>query len=261
MTRGALPVVLLASLTAGCGTGGKVSLDSRFVGEQRADKGIVVILPGIEGESAANHNIRQGLADGGIPYALAIYRWGYPVPGIGMWVNQTNADANRKAGRGLAEAIAKYQQKRPGRPVFLIGHSGGGGVAIFALEALAGIPGARPIEGAFLFHASISADYPLSTALRMTRRGIANAYNPEDIAMLSTGTGMFGNVDGKKGPTAGLHGFAGRYPRLYQKPVTASDAGVVSSPHFVMTQARLISERAPDWILSESWPPPRYRSR
>ena len=238
-----------------------MNLDSHFVNEQRADKGMVVILPGIEGESLANHNIRQGLADGGIPYALAIYRWGFPVPGIGMMVNQTNADANRKAGRGLAEAIAKYQQKRPGRPVFLIGHSGGGGVAIFSLEALAGIPGARPIEGAFLLHASISADYPLGTALRMTRRGIANAHNPEDTAMLEAGTGMFGNVDGGHGPTAGLRGFTGRYAKLYQKPITASSAGVVSSPHFVMTQARLISERAPDWILSENWPPPRYRSR
>jgi hypothetical protein len=238
-----------------------MNLDSHFVSESRADKGVVVILPGIEGESLANHNIRQGLADGGVPYALVIYRWGFPVPGIGLMVNQTNATANRKAGSELAEAIVRYQQKRPGRPVFLIGHSGGGGVAIFALEALAGMPGARPIEGAFLLHASISADYPLGRALGMTRRGIANAYNPEDTAMLSVGTGMFGNVDGGRGPTAGLHGFASRHPKLYQKPIRASDAGVISDPHFVLTQARLISQRAPDWIMNANWPPPRYHRR
>jgi len=261
VARGALPLLLLAALAAGCGMGGKVSVDSRFVSELRANKGMVIILPGIEGESLANHNIRQGLADGGIPYALAIYRWGFPVPGIGMMVNQTNADANRKAGRELAQAIVKYQRLRPGRPVFLIGHSGGGGIAIFALETLAGIPGAQPIEGAFLLHASISASHPLGRALRMTRRGIANAYNPEDTAMLSTGTGMFGNVDGGHGPTAGLHGFTGRYPKLYQKQITASSAGVLSSPHYVLTQARLIRERAPDWIMNANWPPPRYRGR
>jgi hypothetical protein len=134
-------------------------------------------------------------------------------------------------------------------------------VAVFALEALAGIPGAQPIEGAFLLHASISADYPLGKALGMTRRGIANAYNPEDTAMLSGGTGMFGNVDGKHGPTAGLRGFTGQHPKLYQKSITASSAGVASTPHFVLTQARLISERAPDWIMNANWPPPRYRRK
>ncbi len=194
-------IVVLLSLI-GCGTESKISMDSRFVSEERANKGVVVILPGIEGESAANHNIRKGLYDGGVPYALVIYRWGFPMPGIGMLINQTNATANRNAGKELAEAIVRYQKKHPGKPVFLIGHSGGGGIAVFTLESLADIPGAQPIEGAFLLHASISADYPLNKALRMTRRGIVNGFNPEDTAMLSVGTGMFGNVDGRRGPTA-----------------------------------------------------------
>jgi acetyl esterase/lipase len=221
----------------------------------RVEKGAVVILPGIEGESPANRDIRKGLYDAGIPYALVIYRWGSLLPGPGgMLINQTNVSRNRRMGQELAEQIAQYQRNHPGRPVFLAGHSAGGGIAVFAMEELGKIEGAKPIEGAFLLSASISADYDLTAALRMTRRGLVNVSNPED-RLLGRGTAAFGNVDGGHGDSAGRTGFRRRYPNVYERRVTAAELGVSGLPHFVATNARLIAERAPAWILSESWPP------
>jgi pimeloyl-ACP methyl ester carboxylesterase len=232
----------LLAAAAGCD---RVDMNAQFVNEERLQRGLVVILPGIEGHGAANQSVRKGLYDADVPYALAIYSWGFPVPGIGLYVNQT---ATR-----IQQYRAKYGKDRP---IYLVGHSGGGGVAIFTLEALAAT-GAEPVEGAFLLSASISANYPLGTALRMTRRGIVNVYNPED-ELLNSGTAIFGNVDGGRGDTAGRTGFHSRHDKLFEKRITSRELGVAGDPHFIATNARLIQQHAPAWLTSRTWPPPNF---
>jgi pimeloyl-ACP methyl ester carboxylesterase len=254
-----LLLLLLASL-AGCAGDLKshVDMDAKFVNPARMDKGLVVILPGIEGESPANQDIRKGLDEGGIPYALAIYRWGFPIPGLGLLINQTDTAGNRRAAKELAGGILKYQANHPDRPVFLVGHSAGGGVAVFTLEALADLPAAKPVAGAMLLSSSISADYPLDKALKMTRLGIVNGFNPDDTVLLGAGTAMFGNVDGEHGDSAGRTGFQLVYPgRLFQFKVNSGDVKVHGDPHFVITDADLIAQHAPRWVLANAWPPAR----
>ena len=251
-------ILLLAALAAsGCGKPHHIDLDAQYVNPERMAKGLVIILPGIEGESDANRGIRKGLKDGAVPYALAIYRWGFPVPGLGLLMNQTDTAGDRRAGADLAKGIARYQQKHPGCPVFLVGHSAGGGVAVFALEALADLPDAKPVTGAILLSSSISAGYSLEKALRMSRCGIVNGYNPDDTALLGAGTAIFGNVDGDHGDSAGRTGFHQTDPRLFQFKISSADPGVTGDPHFIVTDASLIAKHAPRWILTESWPPPR----
>lgn len=248
---GALCAALLAAMGAGCE---RVDLNTYYTSLDRMDKGLVVILPGIEGESAANQDIRRGLDEAGVPYALAIYRWGFPLPGIGLYMNQTDTAGNRRAARELAERIVQYQTNFPGRPVFLSGHSAGGGEVVFTLEAL-GELGAEPVEGAFLLAASISSEYPLHAAMRMTRRGLVNVYNPEDD-LLNTGAVFFGNVDGGHAPSAGRAGFQGRYEKLFQLQITGAEIGILGSPHYIATNASLIAEHGPLWLNSDTWPPP-----
>ena len=222
--------------------------------QARKDKGLVVVLPGIEGKSNSNANIKRGLEQAQVPGYIVIYDWGFPVPGLGMLVNQTNVGANRSAGEKLAKKLQTYQKAYPGRPVFLIGHSGGTGIAVFALEHLRKMRG-KPIEGVFLLASSMSANYPLNTALSMTRRGIVNVYNPKDTAMLQSGTGMFGNVDGGRGATAGLNGFTTQYPKLFQAMVRSSDVSGPTSAHDLATNSQLIARKAPKWLNNEVWPP------
>lgn len=229
--------------------------NSRYTTEARRQQGLVLILPGIEGISLNNIGIQQGLADGGVPYSLEIYPWGIPVPGVGLFINQIDVTGNRAAAGRLANRIIDYQRDHPGRPVFLIGHSGGGGIAVFALEAMAGKLGASPIDGALLVSASLSSDYPLSSALRMTRRGVVNVFNRLDTGLLGTGTAVFGNVDGGHGDSCGRTGFYGSYANLFELEITSDQQGVFDDPHTIATNARLVADYAPRWIMSERWPP------
>lgn len=250
--------LIAAMLLGGCAISPKdrIDRDEQFVNPDRMSKGLVIILPGIEGESSANRDVRKGLADAGLPYALVIYRWGFPVPGIGLLVNQTDTAGNRRAAAELAKGIVRYQARHAGCPVFLVGHSAGGGVATFTIEALADIPEAKPVRGAILLSSSISADYPLDKALKMTQCGIVNGYNPQDVALLGTGTAIMGNVDGGHGDSAGRTGFQGMNPKLFQFKVSPeSSAG--GDPHFILTAADRVAKHAPRWILNETWPPPR----
>jgi len=241
--------LIAITMTAGC------IPNAEYVTEERRRQGVVFILPGIEGISANNVGIQQGLADGGVPFALRIYPWGFPVPGVGMLINQTDVVGNRNAGGRLADEIVAYQQAYPGRGVFLIGHSGGGGIAVFAMESLAGKAGAKPIDGAFLVSASLSSDYDLSSALRMTRRGLVNIYNSLDTSLLGVGTAVFGNVDGGHGDSTGRTGFYSSYPKVYEMEITGEQYGTIGDPHTIATSAAIVADYAPPWLMSPTWPP------
>lgn len=234
---------------AGCGEDAAI-----YATDARKANGLVVILPGVEGESQYNHDIRQGLMVGGVEYALVIRSWGVPIPVAGIIVNQTNFLGNRLAATGVARMIAQYQDKHPGQPVYIIGHSGGGGVAVFTAEALADMPGDRKIEGLVLLSASLSNNYPnMSKALAHCNKGLVNFYNPQDTAMLGLGTAIAGNVDGGRAPSAGRTGFAISHPKLHDRAVRASMSG--GDPHGSTTRVPFVSRYVAPWVRASQWPP------
>jgi len=248
-----LAVLILTVLSAvGCSGG-----NAKYMTEERLERGLVIILPGIEGESEANHNIRRGLLSAGIYHAMPIHSWGRPIPIAGMLLNQVDFIGNRIAGQSISDMIVKYQNEYPGRPVFIVGHSGGGGVAVFAAE---GMPKDRQVDGLVLLSASISKGYDLTKALSRCKHGIVNFYNRGDVGLLGVATTLLSNVDGGKGPSAGLDGFntpkAGdgakkrvAYSKLYQISVT--DSG--GTAHFSTTRVNFIASYIAPWI-SSSWP-------
>ncbi len=256
--RRAIPLIVLLSLLAAVGCEPTQS-NSHFLTPVRKDRGLVIILPGIEGESEYNHNIRRGLASAGCFRAMPIYNWGAPLPGIGLVVNQTNVIGNRIAGANIAKMIEQYQDNHPGRPVFLVGHSGGGGVAVFAAEALSE---GRQIDGLVLLSASISGDYDLKKALHNCRLGLVSFFNPEDVGLLGVGTTIMGNVDGGRGGSAGLNGFSRRFGKLYQvrltRSMTATSGG---GAHDAATRPGFVAAYVAPWVLSSNWPPPGMAGR
>ncbi|MBS3821093.1 MAG: hypothetical protein GVY16_04340 [Planctomycetes bacterium] len=235
MKRQAITVIALAGVVAALGGCGPDS-NRQYMMDIRKEQGLVIILPGIEGESAANHNIRRGLASAGCPRAMPIYNWGAPVPGLGLVINQVSVAGNPIAGRNIAKMIENYQDTYPGRPVHVIGHSGGGGMAVFAAEELSE---GREIEGLILLAPSIPAGHNLTKALSRCRNGIVNFYNPSDA--------LVGLVGG-----AGVNGFNGNYSGLHEVRVSsASDA------HFAATTPYYVSANVAPWVLSSNWPPMR----
>ena len=170
---------------------------------QRLDAGYTLVLPGVDGPSFVNSNMAQGLQDAGLSTAIEVHDWTtghfclFPV-------HLRHTERNRQQAQRLVAKIVAYQDQYPGRPVHLLGHSGGCAIIVWALEAL---PDGRTVTSATLLAPAISRKYDLSTALARTSEGIWNYHSPVDALFLVAGTTLAGTVDGRHTPSAGAYGF------------------------------------------------------
>ncbi len=168
----------------------------------RMDRGLVIVLPGIEGYSHLNRRIAHGLALGGVTHAIEIYDWTLG-PLWQLWSLRSRKHHFEQATL-LAGKIAGYQQEYPGRPVHLVGHSGGGSMVAYTLEALE--PG-RQITGGIMLVPALSRGYSLKVAVSRTERGIWNFCSHGDVLFLGVATLLFGTTDGRHCVAAGNLGF------------------------------------------------------
>lgn len=202
-------VLLKAGLLTGCAPA------QPFVSPERMDRGLVVVLPGIEGRSFLNEAICRGLDEGGVNEAILLWDW-TAVPLGNLRTMQRN---QRKAGE-LAEMISRYRIGHPEQPVFLVAQSGGAAIAVWACEQLD--PGVE-VEGCVLLAGALSPSYPLTPALRNCRRGIVSFYSERDWILAATK--LAGTMDGDHTFSAGRVGFkrpqtagggSGQYEKLHE---------------------------------------------
>jgi len=246
--------MVFAAVTA-VGLGCEGITSTQFNRSERLDRGLVLLLPGIEGEGPLSWAVRQGLDDAGVDEALSIYRWHWPIPVAGLVLNQIDFIRARRKGHKVADYIVKYQDRHPGKPVHIVGHSGGGAIAVFAAESL---PDKRhKIDGIILLSPSLSSGYDLSAALANTRKGIVNYWSPGDFALLVLGTMVFGNLDGVHGSAAGATGFT-KTPvagKLYQIPWTEAMVAVGNrGGHMDTTKKPFVVQWVAPWIRAPGWP-------
>lgn len=181
--------------------------------EERRAHGTVIVLPGIEGHSRWNRSIVRGLHDAGLPYAFEIHDWT-----LGRWRSLWSlcaTDRHREQSRRIADKVATARQRYPQAPVWLIGHSGGGAMAVLALEQL---PRDVCAAGAVLLAPAISPTYALQTALSRTQRGIWNFSSWADWFFLIVGTTLVGTLDRRHTVSAGARGFRGQAASAGQGP-------------------------------------------
>ena len=204
----------LLSLLMGC------ARDQPYMDEARLERGMVIVLPGIEGRSRYNEAIRDGLVDGGVDLAIEIHDW-TPYRVWTLLYNLRAEKRNRRKAADIAQQIATYRREHPARPVFVVGQSGGGAMSVFVAEAL---PEGSEVDGIVMLAAAISPEYRLEAALARTRRGIVSFYSIWDWVFCGAGTTVFGTVDGQHTSSAGRVGFTtpadggrdGLYRKLYQ---------------------------------------------
>jgi len=173
---------------------------------ERLDRGLVLILPGIEGRSFLNVSLMAGLLDAGLPYAMEIVDWTTGCFMLAIYHLRASKRNRRVAGQ-IANRVVEYRRQYPGRPVWLIGHSAGGAMSLLTAEFL---PAEPSLTGIVLLAPAMSSHYSCDAAMQRTELGIWNFYSAGDVLFLGMGTLVFGTFDGVHLPGSGCIGFAHR---------------------------------------------------
>lgn len=189
-----------------------------YMTPERLDKGLVIVLPGVEGRGLLNEEICRGLAEGGVDWGIDLQDWTVPLGPLWNLRAETN---NRGKAKQIATRIAEYKFAHPANPVIVIGQSGGGAMALWIAESM--LEG-QDIDGLILLAPAISPGYMVDFALSKTRRGVLNFYSEKDWLFLGLGTSLYGTMDGRHTSSAGCVGFmtppasarSKVYDRLYQ---------------------------------------------
>ncbi|MBX3395670.1 MAG: hypothetical protein KF841_09915 [Phycisphaerae bacterium] len=172
--------------------------------EKRMQAGTIFMIPGIVGQPSELTGMRDGLCD-----AIAAAQLEYEVEVI-PWEtsafqpirNLTDYEANKQRARRIADRLTEARRKSPGRAVILVGNSGGGGLAVMAVEML---PDDVMLDRLILTAAAVSNDYNLSI-VRSRCHAIDNFYSRAD-GIVGWGTSLFGTIDRKNTLSAGHTGF------------------------------------------------------
>jgi pimeloyl-ACP methyl ester carboxylesterase len=200
--------------------------------------------------SASTH---YALPKAGLPHEIRDFVWQH---GKGhMFLDLQDTRHCLMKAQELADQIRKIKEEQPGRPVYVMAHSGGCALSLAAAELLP----ERTIERIVLLSAAVSPRYDLRPALRATNYGVISFYSRKDNLVLGWGTKHFGTMDRFYGPSAGYVGFtvptnleAGDrmlYARLVQLPwhpklILAGNSG---GHHGSVMPSFLIKEVAP-WL-------------
>jgi hypothetical protein len=176
-------------------------------------------LPGIGGERSMDRRMTRGLKDGGWDGTIAIYDWTEHDPGLDALMNKQR---NLREAAKVAGQIEERLKKDPNLEITLTSHSGGTGIAVWALERM---PNGMKVQTLVLLASALSPEYDLSKALGHVRGKAYVFYSENDQVVLGAGTKLFGTIDGVKSESAGLVGFREppdadktQYEKLVQKP-------------------------------------------
>jgi pimeloyl-ACP methyl ester carboxylesterase len=162
---------------------------------------ILLHLNGVGGYLPPDYNMLSGLREAHVEARLFHYDWTENAPGMGALqaygMHQVEAQK-------VADLLALHLKADPHSPVYLIGHSGGCAIAVYALAKL---PKGDQIDTLVLLAPALSPTYDLSAALAHVKGNVYVFSSTLDQLILSTGTRAFGTMDGIRTDGAGFDGF------------------------------------------------------
>jgi hypothetical protein len=180
-------------------------------------------LPGIAGPKPIDRNMTNGLRDAGFEGDVELYDWTENDPGMDALLAYKR---NHHEAELVAEKIAQRVAAHPKCKICVTSHSGGGGVAIWALEDL---PDGVMVQDVLLMSPALSPNYDLTKALKHVSGHLYAFSSLADLLVLGTGTNLFGTIDGIKTDAAGRVGFtqppgadANEYKKLVSIPYDTS---------------------------------------
>jgi pimeloyl-ACP methyl ester carboxylesterase len=172
-----------------------------------APPSLLIHLPGISGALRFDRDLVAGLKAGGLAEQAEIVDW--PGENRGL-LALGSADLNREQARLLAGRIEKLYRADPRARIIVTAHSGGTGVAVWALELL---PADVQVQTLILLASALSPEYDLSPALSHVRDQALSFYSPYDEIVLGLGTRSLGTIDRVYTEAAGYVGFKPASPQ------------------------------------------------
>lgn len=193
------PIIFLLILACIALTGGGCAITRELT--PLDPKPLLVHLPGVAGDNAAERWYLSSLRTGGFDGELRLYDW----TSTSGWITVLKEyDLNRAAARRLANELATFAADNPTRPIFITCDSGGAGPVVWTLEAL---PANVHVEAVVLLAPALSPEYDLSPALARVRQKMLVFNSPADTLVLGWGTRTYGTIDRKHVTAAGVVGF------------------------------------------------------
>jgi pimeloyl-ACP methyl ester carboxylesterase len=181
-------------------------------------EGRLLILPGV-GNTRFHLAGFVAAAQAQLPrFDVEVRTWGVPF----MTIHNLRAhERNTATAAALAAEIATWRRANPDAPFYLVGYSGGGGMATLVTAAL---PDDVRIDRLVLVAPAISPDYPLGReVLPHVREYVVNYASERDL-QVGWGTRTFGTIDRKNTDSAGAVGFAAAHDRVLEHRWSSADA-------------------------------------
>jgi pimeloyl-ACP methyl ester carboxylesterase len=173
-------------------------------------QGRLLILPGV-GNTQFHLAGFVAAAEAQLPrFDVEVRPWGVPF----MTIHNLRAyERNAATAAAIAAEIAMWRRANPTAPFYLVGYSGGGGMATLVTAAL---PDDVAIDRLVLVAPAISPEYPLAAdVLPHVREYVVNYASERDL-QVGWGTRTFGTIDRKQTLSAGAIGFAAAHERLLE---------------------------------------------
>ena len=119
---------------------------------------ILLHLPGVAGELSIDRDLIRGLKAGGYSGQTEIYDWTESDPGLSaLWSRRRND----KEAQRIADKIIQIVKDDPASRIVITAHSGGTGLAVWALEKL---PQDLHVQTLILLSSALSPGYDLTKA-------------------------------------------------------------------------------------------------
>ncbi len=158
-------------------------------------------LPGIAGLCEIDRALIAGLQRGGFNADVDIYDWTGEEHGMNALLK---FDHNRAESKKVAGILLKQYRTHPDVPIYITAHSGGCGIAAWALESL---PADVHVQMVVMIAPALSPTYDLSDALAHITTCCCVLNSRNDGVVLGAGTRILGTIDRQHSEAAGLNGF------------------------------------------------------
>ena len=172
--------------------------------------GRIIVLPGIH-NTLFHLNGFLDMTRASLPnFEIDRRKWGITFLGIR---NLRAEQDNIEFAQAVATDIAQWRSAHPDELLYLIGYSGGGGVAALVLSEL---PPGVEIDRLILIAPAISADFPIEQHAQEHVREFATNFASRRDLQVGLGTRLFGTIDRKYENAAGYDGFTAESEKLAQ---------------------------------------------